>query len=105
MSDLRIYEMFEYVSVDGIISSIFNEITQEIVNRGLDCQVAYDSVNSEKNNIVIVEWNSKPKVSIIVSENGVDIIYVTDSGIRRDTLSSNSRLALDAFVDMVLQKL
>lgn len=105
MSDLRIYEMFEYVSVDGIISSIFNEITQEIVNRGLDCQVAYDSVNSEKNNIVIVEWGSKPKVSIIVSENGVDIIYVTDSGIRRDTLSSNSRLALDAFVDMVLQKL
>lgn len=105
MSDLRIYEMFEYLSVDGIISSIFNEITQEIVNRGLDCQVAYDSVNSEKNNIVIVEWGSKPKVSIIVSENGVDIIYVTDSGIRRDTLSSNSRLALDAFVDMVLQKL
>lgn len=105
MSDLRIYEMFEYVSVDGIISSIFNEITQEIVNRGLDCQVAYDSVNSEKNNIVIVEWGNKPKVSIIVSENGVDIIYVTDSGIRRDTLSSNSRLALDAFVDMVLQKL
>lgn len=105
MSDLRIYEMFEYVSVDGIISSIFNEITQEIVNRGLDCQVAYDSVNSEKSNIVIVEWGSKPKVSIIVSENGVDVIYVTNSGIRRDTLSSNSRLALDAFVDMVLQKL
>lgn len=105
MSDLRLYEMFEYLSVDGIISSIFNEITQEIVNRGLDCQVAYDSVNSEKSNIVIVEWGSKPKVSIIVSENRVDIIYVTDSGIRRDTLSSNSRLALDAFVDMVLQKL
>ena len=105
MSDLRIYEMFEYASVAGVISSIFNEITQEIVNRGLECQVAYDSVNSEKNNIVIVEWGSEPKVTIVVSENGVDVIYVTDNGISKDTLSSNSRLTLDAFVDMVLQKL
>lgn len=105
MSNLRIYEIFEYASVDGVISLIFNEITQEIVNRGLDCQVAYDSVNSEKNNIVIVEWGSEPKVTIVVSENWVDVIYVTNSGIRKDTLSSNSRLALDAFVDMVLQNL